>query len=120
MKTKKVLFFLIIGTGIALTSCMSFKEAGRLNMVSCRNIDTHAKYKLLKKNVEYTKKELKRVRTTTIESAVDEVVKKVDGGEYLMNAKIKVCIVSGYGHSTVYYAVEGDVWGVKSLTIGDL
>lgn len=120
MKTKKLLLFLQIGTILTLTSCMSFKDAGRLNMVSCRNIDTHAKYQLLKKNTEYTKKELRHIRTTTLESAIDEVVKKVDGGEYLMNAKIKVCIISGYGQSTVYYAVEGDVWGIKSLKIGDL
>lgn len=118
MKTKNILLLLLICT-LTLSSCMSFKDAGRLNMVSCRNIDTHAKYKLLKKNVEYTKKELKQVRTTTIESAIDELVKKVDGGEYLMNAKIRVCVVSGYGHSTIYYAVEGDVWGVKPVKIID-
>jgi hypothetical protein len=119
MKTTKTIsrITMIIVCASMLTSCMTYKDAGNLNMVSCRNVDTHAKYELLKKNVEYTKQELKKVRTTTIESAVNDAVKKVEGGEYLMNAKIKVCIIPGSIYngyqSTCFYAVEGDVWGVK-------
>ena len=116
MTTKKTMLILFISGTLTLTSCMSFKEAGRLNMVSCRNIDTHTKYTLLKKNVEYTKKELRRIKTQTLESAIDAVVKKVEGGEYLMNARIRVCVFAGSlftGYQpTIFYAVEGDVWGI--------
>ena len=116
MKIGKKLMIAITLLALSMTSCMSFKDAGRLNMVSCRNIDTHAKYVLLKKNVEYTTKELKKVRTQTIEGAIDDVVKKVEGGEYLMNARIRVCIIPGSIYngykSTCFYAVEGDVWGI--------
>ena len=114
--TQKITMCLLIGAMLALTSCMSFKEAGRLNMVSCRNIDSHAKYQLLQKNVEYTTKELRHIRTTTIEQAIDEAVKKVPGGEYLMNARIRACLINGTwinGYKpTVFYAVEGDVYGI--------
>lgn len=114
---KKIqLFYLLIGIVLTLSSCLSFKEAGRLNMVSVRNIDTDRNYQLLKKNVEYTKKELRKIKTTSIESAIDDVVKKAEGGEYLMNARIRVCIIPGSIYngyqSTCYYAVEGDVWGI--------
>lgn len=119
MKTTKTItrIAMIIICVSFLTSCMTYKEAGHLNMVSCRNVETKTTYQLLKKNVEYTKKELRKIRTTTIESAVNDAVKKVDGGEYLMNARIRVCVIPGTLYngyqSTVFYAVEGDVWGVK-------
>lgn len=115
-KNISIYSFLLIGFMLTLTSCVNFKEAGRLNMVSVRNIDTDRNYQLLKKNVEYTKKELRKTKTTTIESAIDDVVKKVEGGEYLMNARIRVCVFSGSlfnGYQpTIFYAVEGDVWGI--------
>ena len=85
-------------------------------MVSCRNIDTHAKYQLLQKDVEYTKKELRHVKATTIEQAVDAVVKKVNGGEYLMNARIRMVVIPsslfGIIPASYFYAIEGDVWGI--------
>ena len=57
-----------------------------------------------------------KIYSTTIEQAVDDVVKKVEGGEYLMNAKIKMCVVGGsiYSPPSYFYAVEGDVWGIPS------
>ncbi|MBI3503060.1 MAG: hypothetical protein HY063_14835 [Bacteroidetes bacterium] len=56
------------------------------------------------------------MRNESIQQAVDAVVKKVDGGEYLMNAKIWLIIRSGGGFvpDRYYYAVEGDVWGLKA------
>lgn len=100
---------------ITMTSCVGIQEVGRLNMVSCRNIETQVKYSLLKKNVEYTNKEVKKLRSTSIQQAVDEVVKKVDGGEYLMNAKIWLIVRTiPYSKPIYYYAVEGDVWGIPT------
>lgn len=114
MKNKTTIL-VMLSLAIILTSCMTFKEVGRLNMVSCRNIDSHTNYQLMQKNVEYTKKELRKVRSASIEEAVDAAVKKVDGGEYLMNVKIKMCVKSGfYAPPVYYYAVEGDVWGVPA------
>lgn len=118
MKTTKKLkrIVTVIICSVLLTSCMTFKDAGQLNMVSCRNIDTHTNYVLIKKNVEYTKSELRKIRTTTIESAVNDAVKKVEGGEYLMNTRIRVCVIPGTlfnGYKTfIFYAAEGDVWGI--------
>jgi hypothetical protein len=44
------------------------------------------------------------------------LVKKVPGGEYVMNAKISVCIVPGNlfnGYQPkCFYIVTGDVWGI--------
>lgn len=97
-----------------LTSCWSSKEIGRLNLVSVRNIDSKTDYQMLQKNVEYTMKQAKKIKAGNIEGAVDEVVKKVDGGEYLMNAKITLISRQGLFSVTSGYVVEGDVWGIKT------
>jgi hypothetical protein len=116
MKTNNLLLFIMIGAMLSLSSCMVFNEAGRLNMVSVRNIDPKGNYQLLQKNVEYTKKEMKKYCQKSIEEAIDDVVKKVPGGEYLMNSKIYVCVIPGSVYngykSTCFYIVQGDVWGI--------
>ncbi|MFN6039861.1 MAG: hypothetical protein ACK452_15435 [Bacteroidota bacterium] len=113
---KRLSMLLIASTVLFLTSCMVFNEAGRLNMVSVRNIDSKTNYQMLQKNIEYTKKEMRKNCKETIEQAIDDAVKKVPGGEYLMNAKINVCVVPGSafnGYRTkCYYIVTGDVWGI--------
>jgi hypothetical protein len=81
-----------------------FVEVGKVNMISNRNIDPNAKYKLLRSYSADSKKEVKHLKFTTIEQAIDHVVKKVPGGEYLMNVKI-------YLLHDDYFMVEGDVWG---------
>lgn len=117
MKKKVTSYLSILIVMMSLTSCMVFNEAGRLNLVSVRNIDSKTNYQLLQKNVEYTKKEMRQNCKKTIEQAIDDVVKKVPGGEYLMNAKINVCVIpgnlfNGYQPS-LYYVVTGDVWGIQ-------
>jgi len=76
-------------------------------MISNRNIDPSLNYKVLTTYSGGSKKELNRTTSKSVEDAIEQTVKKVAGGEFLMNAKI--CIVQGG-----YFAVEGDVWG--SLT----
>jgi hypothetical protein len=114
MKNVKFLFICIVLS--MLTSCMVFSEAGRLNMVSVRNVDSGVKYQLLQRNVEYTKKEMRKNCKASIEEAIDDLVKKVPGGEYVMNAKISVCVVPGNlfnGYQPkCFYIVTGDVWGI--------
>lgn len=92
-----------------MISCNSLKQIGDVNMISTRNIDASMKYKLISSyaggsDKELSKRSLKKSRATNIESAVSETVKKIPGGEYLMNVKI-------YLINNKYIAVEGDVWG---------
>lgn len=87
-------------------------------MISNRNVDTKLEYKLLSAYSGGGKKEILKSKAKTIEQALDQTVKKVAGGEFLMNAKI-------YLVKKKYYAVEGDVWGtgsniaIKGFKIGD-
>lgn len=107
----KISLFVILSS--ALTSCVSWNQIGNLNMVSTRNIETTQKYELLQRYVEHSKKEMKKTRATTLQEAIDKTVKKVEGGEYLMNAKIYTIVHNNGFNLTYYYAVEGDVWGNK-------
>ncbi len=76
-------------------------------MISNRNIDYGVNYKLLSSYSGGSKKELKKSRSKSIEQAIDKTVKKIAGGEYLMNANM-------YLIKSRYYAVEGDVWGAST------
>jgi hypothetical protein len=98
---------------LATTACTSIKTVGSLNIVSTRNVETSTKYVVIQKYAELTKKEKKRSRANTIQEAVDAVVKKVDGGEYLMNARIYLIKHDHFFSLSYYYAVDGDVWGKK-------
>ena len=108
----------ILTLAIILTSCMSVKQIGKVNMISNRNIDPNLKYERISTYSGGSKKELKKSKTKTIEDAIDQTVRKVPGGEFLMNAKI-------YYVKDQYFAVEGDVWGkpenisYRGLEIGD-
>mgnify|MGYP001577329905 CR=1 FL=1 len=109
---KTILISIALST--CLTACVSVKDVGQLTMVANRNIETSQKYQQIQKYATLDKKEMKKTRASSIQAAVDEVVKKVDGGEYLMNVKIYQIMHSRYGQQpAMYYAVEGDVWGIK-------
>lgn len=90
-----------------LYSCVSVRQIGKLNMVANRNVDSSVEYEPLRNYAGGDKKALKRTRARSIDAAIDETVRQVPGGEYLMNAK--VYLVNGQ-----YIAVEGDVWGKKT------
>lgn len=91
----------------SITSCTSVKQIGKVNMISNRNVDPKLNYEVITTYSGGSKKELKKSKSTTIEDAIDQTVRKIPGGEFLMN--VKVYLVNGQ-----YLAVEGDVWGVKS------
>ena len=65
-----------------------------------------------------SQKEIRKSEATSVEAAIDQVVKSTPGGEYLKNVKI-------YLTSKKYLAVEGDVWGISTnanfqgFTVGD-
>ena len=111
MKTK--LFMIGILFMLMFSSCVAIKDIGNLTMVSTRNVETTKSYQSIKKYASLTKKELRKTRATSIQAAIDEVVRKVDGGEYLMNVKIYQVAKSNGFAVLYYYAVEGDVWGTQ-------
>lgn len=112
MKTKILLFSAIA----LLSSCISVKEIGSLNMISTRNVSPELKYKPVATYVNSDKKELKRSRSKTIEDAINEVIKKTPGGEFLMNVKIYQITNKNNGKKS--FAVSGDVWGMETAIFG--
>lgn len=105
MKKKKQTLFYMSLLLIGLSSCgTSIKQIGKLNMISNRNVDKSVNYALIATYAGGSPKELKKSRALTIEEALDKTVKKIPGGEYLMNAKLY--LIKGE-----YFAIEGDVWG---------
>lgn len=108
MRTFKPFFLVsMLAALISITSCVSVKQIGKLNMVSNRNINSDQKYQALTTYSGGSKKEFRKSRAETLEDAIDQTVRRIAGGEYVMNAKVYV--VNGK-----YYAVEGDVWGLST------
>lgn len=100
--------YVLIALSATLLSCTSVEQIGRVNMISNRNIDSDMDYKMIATYSGGSKKELKKARAVTIEDAIDETVRTVPGGEFLMNAKIYIV-------NETYFAVEGDVWGLHKV-----
>ncbi|MBK6834244.1 MAG: hypothetical protein IPG89_08235 [Bacteroidetes bacterium] len=128
MKSIKDIFYfqeiaatLIITSALAgaLTSCISTKQIGDLNMISTRNVETKTDYVLIRNYMGGTKRELKRSKAKDLKDAVNNLVKQTPGGEFVKNAK--VYLVNGK-----YYAVEGDIWGIaqninfRGFKVGDI
>ena len=103
---------------VAFSAFTSVKQIGKVNMISNRNVDPKLNYQVISTYSGGGKRELKQSKAKTIEDAIDQTVRRVPGGEFLMNAKVYV--VNGQ-----YLAVEGDVWGETSnvsfrgLKVGD-
>jgi hypothetical protein len=95
-----------------ITSCMSVREIGDLNMISTRNVDSKADYVLLRNYMGGTKKELRKSKAESIKNAIDNVVKQTPGGEFLKNAKLY--LVKKKFSKNIYFAIEGDIWGLES------
>lgn len=97
---------IVLIIALVFTSCMSLEQIGKVNMISNRNIDPKLDYQVLSTYTSSGGNDLYYSKSETIEDAIDETVRSVPGGEFLMNAKIY--LVNGK-----YYACEGDVWGRK-------
>jgi len=104
MKQIFLAFILLI---VASSCSPKVKQIGQVNMVSYRNIDSKLEYSALANYSGGSEREFKKSRAKTIEKAIEETTKKIPGGEYLMNVKF-------YLVNNKYFAVEGDVWGVKT------
>lgn len=98
---------------VVISACIQVKEIGKVNMISNRNIETSQHYKVISTYAGGSKNELKNSRAKTIQDAVDETVKKIPGGEYLMNATIYLA----QHRNDYYFAVQGDVWGLANQEI---
>ncbi len=107
MKLKSIKTIAVLAVSFSLTSCMSVKEIGDLNMVSTRNVDSKGDYVLLRNYMGSTKKELKKSKAKNFEQAINNIVRQTPGGEFLKNVKI-------YLINNKYFAVEGDIWGLES------
>jgi hypothetical protein len=108
MKTTFNFLFSLIIVLVTVSCSSKITQIGRVNMVSNRNVNPNLEYMLI---ASYTgsKSDLKKSKAPTIEDAVDQAVRRVPGGEFLMNTKI--FLVDGK-----YIAVEGDVWGNKEAS----
>lgn len=100
-------YIFLSATIALLASCTSFKQVGSVNMISTRNVENGADYTLIRSYMGASKKELKKTRATTLDEAINDVVKNTPGGEHLRN--VKIYLVNG-----TYFAVEGDVWGTTA------
>ena len=109
---KKVIIFSIVIATLLLffELCTSVKLIGKVNMISNRNIDSKMNYQLITTYSGGSDKEIRKSKATTLEEATDNTVKKVPGGEFIMNVKI-------YHVKGKYFAVEGDVWGTAGSVV---
>lgn len=108
--SKFTLIALVVGI-ISIQSCTTVKQIGDINMLSSRNIENNMNYVLLRSYMGGNKKEIRRsvkLEITTLQDAVNKVVKETPGGEFLKNVKI-------YLVDKKYISVEGDVWGLGGV-----
>ncbi len=110
----------LMAISLVVASCTtSVKIIGSVNMLSHRNVNPKLEYQVLSTYAGGSPKERKQSRAVTIEDAVDQTVKKVAGGEFLMNAKVYLVKTPRKhkdleGNKTnLFYFCEGDVWGSK-------
>jgi hypothetical protein len=79
------------------------RQIGKVNLISTRNVETSLDYTLIRSYTGGSKRELRRSRAETIESALAETVQQDPDGEFLANARIFVA-------NDKYFAVGGDGW----------
>ena len=104
---KKVLL-LCVALFIVFGYCDAQKviQIGEINMISSKNISNMTDYELIAAYARGNQKKITKSKAKTIEDALEQTVREVPGGVFVMNAKI-------YLVKKKYFAVEGDVWGLK-------
>lgn len=106
---------------VAFSSCQ--KRIADLSMVSTRNVDSSKEYKEINRYVTGRDLALNRILLVgplfapDIEDAVDRAVKKVEGGEFMMNAVIREYNYPFLLFSLRSFKVVGDVWGIPNSEI---
>lgn len=113
---KKQIYLMLCIACITLCSCS--QRIGDLTMISNRNVEFDKKHVELKRDV-YGKSQTAsvlgiRFKSTSLEEAIDDCIKKQGSGEYLTNATIeyyyKWCVV----FSLSGYRVKGDLMGYEN------
>jgi hypothetical protein len=107
----KFTLIILFASIISVQSCTSVKQIGDINMVSSRNVDKTMDYVLLRSYMGGNQKEIKdskKLEISSLENAINKVVKETPGGEFLKN--VKIYLIDGK-----YIAVEGDVWGTAGV-----
>ena len=104
----KLLSLVTLAMCFSLTSCVSIKEIGHVNVLSGRNVVFEGtKYARIATYAGESKIELKKSRARTIDEAVNTTVRQYPGGEFMSNVKIWQIVKSG----KYYFAVSGDIYG---------
>ena len=97
MKKKALLLTAVVLIAFVLPSCISVKEVGKLSIISTKNVSLKTDYALVASYSGGSKSDLKKSKAINIEEAVDQTIRKVPGGEFIMNAKINL----------VYHRISG-------------
>ena len=87
-----------------MSSC--YVRLGELTMISTRNVDSSADYKLIEK---YVTAKAKSKKGSALQTAIDNALKSIPEGEFLQNVRE---YVKQNGRKV---KVEGDVWGIPSV-----
>lgn len=104
---KKILSFCIaLFIFVGYCDAQKIVEIGKINMISSKNINNLADYELIAAYARGNQKKITKSKAETIDAALEQTVREIPGGVFVMNAKIY--LIKGK-----YFAVEGDVWGLK-------
>ncbi|MBQ7532016.1 MAG: hypothetical protein IJT12_09975 [Paludibacteraceae bacterium] len=105
---KKSLFATMLAMAALLSSCVSVKEIGHVNVLSTRNTELGSvKYSRIATYAGESKQELKKSRAVTIDEAINNTIRQYPGGEFMTNVKIWL-ITQGKNN---FFAVSGDIYG---------
>lgn len=104
----KKLFLLVVAFLIVPNFCDAQKvvQIGKINMISSKNVGDLGDYEIIAAYARGNQKKITKSKAKTLEDALEQTVREVPGGVFLMNAKI-------YMIKRKYFAIEGDVWGLK-------
>ena len=99
--------------GCMLSSCVQYKEIGRLNMVSTRNVSPgEIKYALLASYAGEDKKDIKKAAGKDLFDAIENVIRQWPGGEFMTN--VKIFRVHVPCKKDKKFAVAGDIYGIAN------
>lgn len=97
---------LLIMLSVFIFSSCSYNRIGQLTMISTRNVDSKADYKLIQKETEGI---AKMKSHDAFQEAVENAVKQSPDGEFMKNV---IVYIQGNGKKI---KVVGDIWGIPSV-----
>lgn len=108
LKIMRKLFLLTFAILMFVNFCDAQKvvQIGKLNMISSKNVGDLEDYELVAAYARGNQRKITKSKATTLEEALEQTVREIPGGVFVMNAKV-------YMIKGKYFAIEGDVWGLK-------